>query len=222
MKAADHLRMPDLIESEYTVKMSDTERKMYAAMCEQLVLQLKGDEVMAANAGVLSGKLAQIANGAVYTDDGATLHIHDRKLDALEDIIESMNGKPLLVAYWFRHDAEHIEKRVPCVRLDRDETIARWNRGEIPVALIHPASAGHGLNLQSGGSTLVWFGITWSLELYQQTVARLYRQGQSANTVVVQHIIAEGTIDERILRALKRKDKTQAALIEAVKAEVTS
>ena len=220
MKAAD-LRMPELIESEYSVRMDEAEKKMYTSMCEQLILQMKGDEVTAANAGVLSGKLAQMANGAVYTDDGATLHIHDRKLDALEDIIESMNGKPLLVAYWFRHDAERIEKRVPCVRLDTDETIARWNRGEILVALIHPASAGHGLNLQSGGSTLVWFGITWSLELYQQTVARLYRQGQTAKTVVVQHIIAEGTIDERILRALKRKDKTQAALIEAVKAEVT-
>ena len=222
MKAADHLRMPELIESEYSVRMNEEEKKMYADMCEQLVLQLKGDEVTAANAGVLSGKLAQMANGAVYTDDGATLHIHDRKLDALEDIIESMNGKPLLVAYWFRHDAERIEKRVPCVRLDTDEAIARWNRGEIPVALIHPASAGHGLNLQSGGSTLVWFSITWSLELYQQTVARLYRQGQNSNTVVVQHIIAEGTIDEKILRVLKRKDKTQTALIDAVKAEVTS
>ena len=189
MKAADHLKMPELIESEYSVRMNEEEKKMYAEMCEQLVLQMKGDEVTAANAGVLSGKLAQMA---------------------------------LLVAYWFRHDAERIEKRVPCVRLDTDEAIARWNRGEIPVALIHPASAGHGLNLQSGGSTLVWFGITWSLELYQQTVARLYRQGQSAKTVVVQHIIAEGTIDERILRSLKRKDKTQAALIAAVKAEVTS
>ena len=222
MKAADHLRMPELIESEYSVRMNEEEKKMYADMCEQLVLQLKGDEVTAANAGVLSGKLAQMANGAVYTDGRTTLHIHDRKLDALEDIVESMNSKPLLVAYWFRHDAERIEERVPCVRLDTDDAIARWNRGEIPVALIHPASAGHGLNLQSGGSTLVWFGITWSLELYQQTVARLYRQGQSAKTVVVQHIIAEGTIDEIILRALKRKDKTQTALIEAVKAEVTS
>lgn len=222
MKASDHLRMPELIESEYSVRMNEAEKKIYTEMCEQLVLQMKGDEVTAANAGVLSGKLAQMANGAVYTDDDTTLHIHDRKLDALEDIIESMNGKPLLVAYWFRHDAERIEKRVPCVRLDSDESIDCWNRGEIPVALIHPASAGHGLNLQSGGSSLVWFGITWSLELYQQTVARLYRQGQNSNTVVVQHIIAKGTIDERILRALKRKDKTQAALIEAVKAEVTS
>ena len=222
MKAADHLRMPELIEREYSVRIDEAEKKMYTEMCEQLVLQMKGDEVTAANAGVLSGKLAQMANGAVYTDDGATLHIHDCKLDALEDIIESMNGKPLLIAYWFRHDAERIEERLACVRLDTDDAIARWNRGEIPVTLIHPASAGHGLNLQSGGSTLVWFGITWSLELYQQTVARLYRQGQNSNTVVVRHIIAEGTIDERILRALKRKDKTQAALIEAVKAEVTS
>ncbi|WP_315266543.1 DEAD/DEAH box helicase [Selenomonas noxia] len=220
MKATDHLKMPELIESEYSVTMSDSERKMYAEMCEQLVLQLKGDEVTAANAGVLSGKLAQMANGAVYTDDGTALHIHDRKLDALEDVVESMNGKPLLVAYWFRHDAERIEKRVPCLRLDTDEAIARWNRGEIPVALIHPARAGHGLNLQSGGSTLVWFSITWSLELYQQTVARLYRQGQNSNTVVVQHIIAEGTIDEKILRVLKRKDKTQTALIDAVKANL--
>ena len=221
MKAADHLRMPELIEREYSVRMDEAEKKIYTEMCEQLVLQMKGDEVTAANAGVLFGKLAQMANGAVYTDDGATLHIHDRKLDALEDIIESMNGKPLLVAYWFRHDAERIEKRVPCVRLDTDEAIARWNRGEIPVALIHPASAGHGLNLQFGGSTLVWFGLTWSLELYQQTNARLYRQGQK-DTVIIHHLVAAGTMDEKVMQALERKDKMQAALIDAVKAEVKS
>ena len=223
MKAADHLPMPELIESEYTVHMDKAEREIYAEMCEQMTIQ--DEEVTAANAGVLSGKLCQMANRAVYTDGGGVLHIHDRKLDALEDIIESMNGKPFLVAYWFKHDLLRIEERlmsikVPCARLDSDDTISRWNKGEIPVALIHPASAGHGLNLQSGGSTLVWFGITWSLELYQQTVARLYRQGQTANTVVVQHIITQGTIDRRILNALKQKDKTQAALIEAVKAEV--
>lgn len=226
MRAADHLPMPELIESEYTVKMDKAEREVYAEMCDQLALRLKNDEVTAANAGVLSGKLCQMANGAVYTDGGGILRIHDRKLDALEDIIESMNGKPLLVAYWFKHDLERIVERlheihVPCVRLDTDQAISRWNSGEIPVALIHPASAGHGLNLQSGGSTLVWFGITWSLELYQQTVARLYRQGQTAKTVVVQHIVTQGTIDSRILRALKQKDKTQAALIDAVKAEVS-
>jgi len=147
MKAADHLRIPELIESAYSVRMNEEEKKMYADMCAELVIRMKGDEVTAANAGVLSGKLAQMASGAVYTDGGSTLHIHDRKLDALEDIVESMNGKPLLVAYWFRHDAERIEKRVPCVRLDTDEAIARWNCGEILIALIHPASAGHGLNL---------------------------------------------------------------------------
>ncbi len=225
MKATDHLPMPELIESEYTVKMDKAEQEIYSEMCDQLTIQMKDEEVTAANAGVLSGKLCQMANGAVYTDGGGVLHIHDRKLDALEDIIESMNGKPLLVAYWFKHDAERIEQRlkslkVPCMKLDTDAAISRWNKGEIPVALIHPASSGHGLNLQSGGSTLVWFGITWSLELYQQTVARLYRQGQTSETVVVQHIITQGTIDRRILNALKQKDKIQAALIEAVKAEV--
>ena len=225
MKAVDHLKMPKLIENEYVVKMSKAERADYDKMKNELVLQLKGDEVTAANAGALSAKLSQMANGAVYSDNKEIIEIHDRKLDALEDIVESMNGKPLLVAYWFKHDLERIQERlnslhIPAVKLDTDNAISRWNNGEIPVALIHPASAGHGLNLQSGGSTLVWFGITWSLELYQQTVARLYRQGQAAETVVVQHIITEGTIDRRILKALKEKDKTQSALIEAVKAEV--
>ena len=135
-----------------------------------------------------------------------------------------MNGKPLLVAYWYKHDYERIAKRleslhIPFSKLDTDTSIERWNNGEIPVALIHPASAGHGLNLQSGGSTLVWFGLTWSLELYQQTNARLYRQGQKS-TVVIQHIIAKGTIDEQILKALQRKDKTQSELIDAVKADL--
>ena len=155
-----------------------------------------------------------MANGAVYSDDGETVHIHDRKLDALEDIIESMNGRPLLVAYWFKHDLERIKKRFEIREIKSSEDISD------PVALIHPASAGHGLNLQSGGSTLVWFGLTWSLELYQQTNARLWRQGQTADTVVIQHIIAKSTIDEQIMKALKTKDTTQAALITAVKAEV--
>lgn len=225
MKAADHLKMPELINSEFPVFMDEDEQCIYDQMCEDLTAQLKEGEVTAANAGVLSGKLCQMANGAVYTDDGNVDRIHERKLDALEDIIESMNGRPLLVAYWYKHDLDRIEERlrmrkIKFARLDTDASIARWNRGEIPVALIHPASAGHGLNLQSGGSTLCWFGITWSLELYQQTVARLYRQGQTANTVVVQHIITADTIDERIMKALRYKDKTQAALIDAVKANL--
>ncbi len=225
MKSTDHLRMPELINSRYTVYLSEKENSRYADLKEELVLQLPDGEVTAANAASLSGKLSQMANGAVYTDAGETVAVHERKLDALEDIIEAANGKPVLVAYWFRHDLERITERlqklkIPYARLDTGGSIRKWNAGEIPVALIHPASAGHGLNLQSGGNTLVWFGLTWSLELYQQTVARLWRQGQESETVVVQHIITKGTIDERIMKALSEKDTTQAALIDAVKADL--
>lgn len=220
MKAADHLKMPELISSEYTVQLSEKEREKYDSLKKDLVLSEDNEEVTAANDASLSNKLSQMANGAVYSDDGETVHIHDRKLDALEDIIESMNGRPLLVAYWFKHDLERIKKRFEIREIKSSEDISDWNSGKIPVALIHPASAGHGLNLQSGGSTLVWFGLTWSLELYQQTNARLWRQGQTADTVVIQHIIAKSTIDEQIMKALKTKDTTQAALITAVKAEV--
>ena len=225
MKSTDHLQMPELINSRYTVYLSGKEDSHYADLKKDLVLQLPDGDITAANAASLSGKLSQMANGAVYTDAGETVAIHERKLDALEDIIEAANGKPVLVAYWFRHDLERITERlhklkIPCSRLDTDSSIRKWNAGEIPVALIHPASAGHGLNLQGGGNTLVWFGLTWSLELYQQTVARLWRQGQASETVVVQHIITKGTIDERIMKALSEKDTTQAALIDAVKADL--
>lgn len=225
MKATDHLKMPELISANHIVHLSEDERRKYDDMCEDLVLQLPGGEITAANAAALSGKLSQMANGAIYVDTQKVLSIHERKLDALEDIIESMNGNPLLVVYWFRHDLDRISERlhklhIPFSRLDTQASIRKWNGGELPVALIHPASAGHGLNLQSGGSTLVWFGLTWSLELYQQTVARLWRQGQTSGTVVVQHIVAEDTIDERILKALQKKDCTQSALIEAVKANL--
>lgn len=225
MKAADHLKMPELINSKYLVHLSEKEKKKYEDMKAELVLALPEGEITAANAASLSGKLSQMANGAVYADDESILSIHDRKLDALEDIIEAANGKTVLVAYWFKHDLMRIEeglksKDIPFEKLDSDASIKKWNKGELPVALIHPASAGHGLNLQSGGSTLVWFGITWSLELYQQTVARLYRQGQSEGTVTNIHIVTKNTIDERIMKALLEKDKTQSALIDAVKAEM--
>ena len=224
MKSADHLKMPELVNSRYMVHLDKNELLKYAKMREELILKLPKGEVTAANAAALSGKLVQMANGAVYSDDGDHERIHDRKLDALEDIIEAANGKPVLVAYWYRHDLERIverlaELKVDSCRLDKEQSIRRWNEGNVPVGLIHPASAGHGLNLQSGGSILVWFGLTWSLELYQQTVARLWRQGQE-NTVSVIHIIAAKTIDERIMDALEAKDNTQKALIEAVKAEV--
>ena len=225
MRSTDLLKMPELVSSEYTVRLSDEERERYDGLKQDLVLQLPDGEITAANAAALTGKLCQMANGAIYTDDGGIVNLHDQKLDALEDIIEAAGGKPLLVAYWFKHDLARITERlqklhVPFSKLDSAESIKRWNAGELPVALIHPASAGHGLNLQSGGSCIVWFGLTWSLELYQQTNARLWRQGQTADTVVVQHIVTKGTIDERILKALSAKDRTQAALINAVKADL--
>lgn len=226
MKAMDHLKMPELINARYPVYMDEKEEQLYKGMKNNLILPFAGeDEITAANAAALSNKLCQMANGAVYSDNQQVMHIHDRKLDALEDTIEAANGNPILVAYWFQHDLERIIKRlqelkVNYARLTKEDSIRKWNRGEIAVGLIHPASAGHGLNLQSGGSTLVWFGLTWSLELYQQTVARLWRQGQTASTVVIQHIVTEGAIDERILKALVQKDMHQSALIDAVKADL--
>lgn len=225
MKATDHLKMPELINTKYMVHLSDKEKKKYEDMKKELVLALPEGEITAANAASLSNKLSQMANGAVYSDDEGIIPIHERKLDALEDIIEAANGKPILIAYWFKHDLMRIEERlkskgIEYQKLDSDSSIKKWNNKELPVALIHPASAGHGLNLQSGGSTLVWFGLTWSLELYQQTVARLYRQGQSSGTVTLIHILTGETVDERMMTALAEKDSTQAALINAVKAEL--
>ncbi len=220
MKATDYLEMPELVSVVKEVSLSEKEKKRYDELKKSLVLELPGGEVTAANAASLTLKLCQIASGAIYTDDKGTVTIHDRKLDALEDLVESANGKPVLVAYWFKHDKERIQKRMTARELKSSKDFADWNEGKIPVALIHPASAGHGLNLQAGGSTLIWFTLTWSLEFYQQTVARLWRQGQTDQTVVVQHIVAKDTIDERILKVLEHKDGTQAALIEAVKADL--
>lgn len=225
MKAVDHLQMPELLTIEHKVRLSETEREHYDNLKKDLTLSLSDDDITAANAASLSNKLCQMANGAVYGDSGEVSHIHHRKLDELEDLIEAANGKPVLVAYWFKHDLERIMarlkmKHIPFSKMDTTDNIKRWNNGELPVALIHPASAGHGLNLQAGGSTIIWFGLTWSLELYQQTNARLWRQGQTSETVVLHHIIAEKTIDEQIMRALREKDKTQSALIEAVKANL--
>lgn len=219
MKANEYLKMPELLTSNYVVELSNSEKNQYDEMKKSLVLEITDGEITASNAASLSNKLCQLSNGAIYDDEQNIVEIHDRKLDALEDIIESMNGKPLLVAYWYRHDLERIKSRFSVREIKTSEDISDWNKGEIPVALIHPASAGHGLNLQNGGSTLVWFGLTWSLELYQQTNARLYRQGQK-NTVVIQHIITKDTIDEHILKALQKKNKTQSDLIDAVKADL--
>ena len=225
MKACGHLRMPELIITNYEVEMSPREKDQYESMKQELVLSLPDGEITAANAATLTGKLLQLSSGAIYSDDGSTIHIHDRKLDALEDIIEGMNGRPLLVSYWFRHDYDRIAERltnagIPFERIDSETSMKRWNEGKITVGLAHPASTGHGLNLQEGGNTICWFTPTWSLELYQQMNARLFRQGQKAETVVITHIVTKDTVDARVLKALAEKDRIQEALIDAVKAEV--
>ena len=220
MKATDYLEMPELVSVAKEVRLSETEKKRYDELKKSLVLELPGGEVTSANAASLTLKLSQMANGAIYTDDKNVVNIHDRKLEALEDLVESANGKSVLVAYWFKHDKDRIRERMEARELKEPQDFADWNAGKIPVALIHPASAGHGLNLQKGGSILIWFGLTWSLELYQQNNARLWRQGQADKTVIIQHIVAKDTIDERILNVLKHKDGTQAALIDAVKADL--
>lgn len=225
MKATDYLDMPELISREYPVYLDEKEKKFYEDLKKDLVLQDSDNEITAANAASLSNKLSQMASGAVYADDGTVIDIHTKKLDALEDIVESACGKPIMVVYWYKHDYARITERltklgVKYQKLDTDESIAEWNKGNLPVALAHPAAVGHGINAQQGGSTMVFFSINWSLELYQQTVARLWRQGQSSKTVVVEHIITKDTIDERVLKALESKDISQSALIDAVKANL--
>lgn len=226
MKALDYLDMPDLISTKKLVRMSEKEKEKYSQFKKEYVLsELDGLEVTAANAASLTNKLVQLSNGAVYSDDHTVLPLHEQKLDALEDILESANGEPILVAYWFKHDLARIMGRLEKLKvksrvLKTEEDIREWNKGNVPVGLLHPAGAGHGLNLQKGGHHLVWFGLTWSLELYQQTNARLWRQGQESETVVIQHIVTEGTIDEEILKALENKDAQQERLIAAVKAQV--
>lgn len=219
MKSKDFLKMPECIMNEVVVSLSEKEQKLYDSLKKDMVLSVGDDEIDAINAATLSSKLLQMANGAVYNDDKESIAIHDRKLDALEDLIEGANGKPVLVAYWFKHDLEKIKDRFDVREIKLDKDITDWNEGKIPIAVIHPASAGHGLNLQLGGSTLIWFSLTWSLELYQQTNARLYRQGQK-DTVVIHHIVSKGTIDEDVMKALNEKEKMQDALINSVKARL--
>lgn len=225
MNSMDYLDMPELVESNYNVELSDEEMERYKELKKELVLSMPEGEVTASNAAALAGKLTQLANGAIYSDDGAIINIHDAKLNALEDIVESSQGHPMLLAYWYRHDLVRIKERLDKIganyqMINTDQSIKDWNAGKIQIGLLHPASCGHGVNLQKSGSHIVFFGQTWSLELYQQTVARIWRQGQKSKTVVVQHIVTKGTVDERILKALSEKDVTQSALIAAVKASL--
>lgn len=228
MKAKDHLKMPECVFVNHEVEMCEAERKLYDQLKTDLIIPLENGDIDAANAASLSNKLLQMANGAVYDENKEVRRIHDHKLEMLEDLIEAANGQPVLIAFWFKHDRsriiEHLEsigyKYGSTLRdIRTDEDIALWNKGELPVALLHPASAGHGLNIQAGGHILIWFGLTWSLELYQQTNARLWRQGQT-ETVTIHHIITKNTVDEDVLAALASKDVTQEKLIAAVKARL--
>lgn len=219
MKSTEYLKMPELILNDLEINLDEEDQIKYKKFKKEMVMTIQEKEIDAINAASLSNKLIQLANGSIYDEDKKFYEVHNKKLDKLEEIIESANGKPVLVAYWFKADKERIEKRFKVREIKTADDIKQWNMGMINLALIHPASAGHGLNLQSGGSTLVWFSLTWSLELYQQTNARLYRQGQK-DTVVIHHLIIKNTIDEDIMKSLKRKDKTQEALMRAVKARI--
>lgn len=224
MKAMDYLHMPDCVPVWHYVEMDKKERKLYDMLRKDLIIPLKDADIDAANAASLTGKLLQMANGAVYDENSVVREIHQRKLEKLEDLIEAANGQSVLVAYWFKHDRQRIMEHLSSMGykprdIKESKDIRDWNGGNIQVALIHPASAGHGLNIQSGGHILIWFGLTWSLELYQQTNARLWRQGQT-DVVTIHHIITKGTVDEDVMAALEEKDVTQEKLIAAVKARL--
>lgn len=220
MKACDYLNMPDKIHNVIEVEMSDKEKKLYKKLEKEMLIPFEDGDIDAVNAAALSNKLLQMANGAVYDENKAVKEIHNRKLEALEDLIEGANGKPVLIFYSYKHDKWRITKKFRVQEILTSEDIEKWNKGDIPIAIAHPASAGHGLNLQGGGSTIIWFGLTWSLELYQQANARLWRQGQK-NTVIIHHIITKETVDEQVMKSLQEKRTGQDSLIDAVKARIT-
>ena len=224
MQGSDYLKLPDKVVTNVEVEMSEKEAEIYEQLKTDLVVSLPEGDIDAKSAVGLSNKLLQMANGAIYDENGNVQVVHNQKLDELESIIEQANGKPVLVAYWYKHDYSRISERlekcgISYKQINSSESIEQWNRGEIPVGLIHPASAAHGLNLQEGGCHIVWFGLTWSLELYTQLNGRLFRQGQR-NTVTIQHIITKNTIDEDVEKALSAKSCTQDELLTAVKARI--
>lgn len=226
MKALDYLKMPECLYIYHDAILNEKEEMLYQDFKHEMIIDIKDTVITAANAGVLTGKLLQLSNGAIYTDSGEAKIIHNKKIDILLELIEAANEQPVLIAYWFKHDKDRIVTALKNagykpVEINTPENIMDWNKGKITTGLIHPASAGHGLNLQSGGHVLIWFGLTWSLELYQQTNARLWRQGQN-NTVTIHHILTKNTIDYAVLNALKSKDKTQEKLLNALKAELKS
>lgn len=224
MSASDYLNMPERIDNRVEINLSKKALETYRELEKDLVLEIGEEDITAANAAVLTNKLLQLANGAIYSESKEVVKIHDSKLDKLEEIIDTANGKSILVFYSFKHDFDRISEmliknKIKFQTLDNSEDIKNWNEGKIQVALLHPASAGHGLNLQYGGNIIVWFGLTWSLELYQQANARLFRQGQK-ETVIINHLIAKGTVDEDVMNALANKEIDQNKLLESVKARL--
>ena len=217
----DVLQLPGQIYEDIVLPAPPALLKQYKQFERDKVLEcLDADgEIVAGTQAALTNKLLQFANGAIYDQDGQAHHLHNVKLDALEELVEEAGGDPVLVLYAYKHDAERIRERIACRALDTPDDIDAWNRGEIPVALAHPASIGHGLNLQDGGHIIIWYGLTWSLELYQQANERLNRPGQK-NICRIYHLILQGTHDERVLKALNSKDKGQAAAIEALRLEI--
>ena len=222
MKAKDYLNLPERIDNSVNINLPTAALNKYKQLEKDLVIELGEDDITAANAAVLTNKLLQMSNGAIYSENKSVVEIHEEKLKALDELIEAANGKPVLVFYNFKHDYSRIMNYLKSYKpkgLETSKDIEEWNKGNIPVLLVHPASAGHGLNLQYGGSIIVWFGLTWSLELYQQANARLHRQGQT-ETVIIHHLVCKGTIDEDVMKALSSKEINQSMLLEAVKARI--
>lgn len=218
MSAEDYLTMPERIDNFIEVRLSAAEKKKYDDLERKMFLDLGDEEIVAFNAAALSGKLLQLANGFLYNEQHEDIRIHDKKLDALDEIIDTNPGEPVLVFYNFKADLKALTERFSKARvLEGSKDISDWNDGKIPLLFAHPASMGHGLNIQEGGHIIVWYGLNWSLELYQQANARLYRQGQKSGTVIIHHLIAEGTIDSQVMKALEQKGTTQAKLINALK-----
>lgn len=216
MSAADYLTMPKRIDNVIPVRLSPEEAEAYKRMERDQLLRIEGDDITALNAAAVMTKLLQIANGSVYTTEGKTVKIHEAKLEALAEIVDTTDS-PVLVFYSYKHDLSAVRSRIKGARvLETEEDIADWNGGKVRVLLAHPASVGYGLNLQDGGHVIVWYGLTWSLELYQQANARLYRQGQE-KPVIIHHLIALGTVDEDVMAALRNKNTDQAALLAALK-----
>lgn len=218
LKAKDYLKLPERIENVITVEMSPKEWALYKEMEREHVLSIvDDDDISALNAASLAGKLLQLANGSIYNDEGNIVVVHNEKVERLKELVETNEGKPILVFYNFKHDLQAIKDAFPkAVELKTDDDVAEWNKGNIQMLLAHPASAGYGLNLQAGGNIIVWYGLTWSLEQYQQANARLHRQGQT-QPVIIHHLVTKGTMDEQVMKALERKEAGQDALLEAIK-----